>query len=184
MSYWNSKNMSIKGRVKVLNIFILSKLWYILESQDIPLNLMKDLNTLIKNFTWKGAPQVQFNSLHDRYEEGGLNLQDIFLKKQALRLKWLRDLVLSEDDSIEKFKARLVADGNSQKEGQAFDAVFAPVVRMSSVRILLVLAAAHDWGLWQLLIILPFPRLLPFLPLCIGPSLRSLLLLIALPDWQ
>ena len=105
MSYWNSKNMSIKGRVKVLNIFILSKLWYILESQDIPLNLMKDLNTLIKNFTWKGAPQVQFNSLHDRYEEGGLNLQDIFLKKQALRLKWLRDLVLSEDDSIEKFLA-------------------------------------------------------------------------------
>ena len=48
---------------------------------------------------------MQFNSLHDRYEEGGLNLQDIFLKKQALRLKWLRDLVLSDDDSIEKFRA-------------------------------------------------------------------------------
>lgn len=60
------------------------------------------------------------------------------------------DIKPRPDGSIEKFKARLVADGNTQKHGVDFDAVFATVVKISSIRIVLVLAAMHNWGLWQL----------------------------------
>ena len=51
------------------------------------------------------------------------------------------------DGSIEKFKARLVADGNTQKEGIDFDRIFATVVKTSTIRLLLIIAAAHDYNL-------------------------------------
>jgi len=53
------------------------------------------------------------------------------------------------DGSVEKFKARLVADGNTQKQGVDFDAVFATVVKLPTVRVALALAAQFRWGLWQ-----------------------------------
>ena len=51
------------------------------------------------------------------------------------------------DGSIEKFKARLVADGNTQKHGVDFDRVFATVVKALTIRIVLILAAARDYNL-------------------------------------
>jgi transposase InsO family protein len=51
------------------------------------------------------------------------------------------------DGSIEKFKARLVADGNTQKQGVDFDRVFASVVKTSTIRLVLVIAAARDFNL-------------------------------------
>ena len=50
------------------------------------------------------------------------------------------------DGSIEKFKARLVADGNTQKQGVDFDRVFATVVKTSTIRLVLIIAAARDYN--------------------------------------
>ena len=49
--------------------------------------------------------------------------------------------------SIEKFKARLVADGNTQKHGIDFDRIFATVVKTTTIRLVLALAAARDYNL-------------------------------------
>lgn len=54
------------------------------------------------------------------------------------------------DGSIERFKSRLVADGNTQKHGVDYEAVFATVFKMTTFRMMLVLAARNDYGLWQL----------------------------------
>ena len=51
------------------------------------------------------------------------------------------------DGSIEKFKARLVADGNTQKYGVDFDRVFSTVVKTSTIRLVLIIAAARDYNL-------------------------------------
>jgi hypothetical protein len=51
------------------------------------------------------------------------------------------------DGSIEKFKARLVADGNTQKFGVDFDRVFATVVKTLTIRLALAIAAARDYNL-------------------------------------
>ena len=49
--------------------------------------------------------------------------------------------------TIEKFKARLVADGNTQKFWVDFDRIFASVVKTSTIRLILLLAAARDYNL-------------------------------------
>ena len=77
MAYWSGKYLSLKGRVNVLNIFVLSKLWYVLESHDIPPNILKDFNRLISDFVWNDLHQCQLSNLHEKYDDGGLKLYKI-----------------------------------------------------------------------------------------------------------
>ena len=49
-----------------------------------------------------------------------------------------------------KYKARVVAKGYSQKEGVDYNEIFSPVVRHTSIRVLLALVAALDMELEQL----------------------------------
>ena len=54
------------------------------------------------------------------------------------------------DDTIPKYKARLVTKGFSQKAGIEFHEIFSPVVKLVSIRILLALVALYDLKLEQL----------------------------------
>ena len=47
------------------------------------------------------------------------------------------------------YKARLVAKGYAHREGIHYNEVFSPVVKHSSIRILLTLAAQYDYKLDQ-----------------------------------
>ena len=67
-----------------------------------------------------------------------------------MRSHYVFDLKVRPDNSIEKYKARLVADGCTQKFGIDYDAVFATVVKMATIRVMLAIAAIKDYGLWQL----------------------------------
>ena len=52
--------------------------------------------------------------------------------------------------TVEKFKARLVADGNTQKFGIDFDKIFSTVVKSSTIRHVFIVAAARDYNLSQI----------------------------------
>lgn len=56
----------------------------------------------------------------------------------------------NEDGSIDRFKARLVAQGYSQVKGVDYIKVFSPVARYTSVRSLLALANAQDLEIHQM----------------------------------
>lgn len=64
------------------------------------------------------------------------------LNKNVVKCKWVYKLKRGINGS-ERYKTRLVAKGFSQISGKDYDQTFAPVIRLSSLRILFVLAAEH-----------------------------------------
>ncbi|KXJ76174.1 hypothetical protein RP20_CCG010184 [Aedes albopictus] len=61
--------------------------------------------------------------------------------KRVLGCKWVFQLKRTADDKIARFKARLVAQGYNQQYGSEYDEVFAPVVRQTTFRTLMSVAA-------------------------------------------
>ena len=53
-------------------------------------------------------------------------------------------LKTEENSSRPRYKARLVVKSFSQKQDIDFDEIFYPVVKMSSIRVVLCMAAAMD----------------------------------------
>ena len=76
----------------------------------------------------------------------GSNTKD----KPVVSSKWIFKTKHSANGSIEKFKARFVAWGFSQKQGIDCEEAFTPVARYTYIKTILDLAAKMKWNLHQM----------------------------------
>ncbi|GKV07212.1 hypothetical protein SLEP1_g19010 [Rubroshorea leprosula] len=96
-------------------------------------------------------------SLED-YEVTNLPQDDVLVTHFALFAncdpltyeKWIYKTKLKENGKVGKFKARLVAKGYKQEFGIDYQEVFAPVVRMDTIRLVIALVAQNSWPIYQL----------------------------------
>jgi hypothetical protein len=61
--------------------------------------------------------------------------------KSVVGSRWIYKIKHAANGSIEKFKARFMAKGFSQKEGVDYDETFAPIARYTSIKVVISLAA-------------------------------------------
>jgi hypothetical protein len=71
------------------------------------------------------------------------------LGKRPITSKWIFKEKVGSSGRIEKLKVRLVAKGFMQIEGVDFYDTFAPVVRWSTIRIVISLATTKNWHIHQ-----------------------------------
>ena len=64
--------------------------------------------------------------------------------RKSLPCQWLFKIKYLADGTVDKYKARLVVQGNRQKESIDYNEIFAPVLRLESLRLLLAIATANN----------------------------------------
>jgi hypothetical protein len=64
--------------------------------------------------------------------------------------KWLFRHKLTSDGSLDRYKARWVLRGFTQRPGVDYDKIFSPVVKFAIVRDVMSLALSRDWVIHQL----------------------------------
>ena len=70
--------------------------------------------------------------------------------KSVVTSRWLYKINHAAYGNVEKYKAKFVARGFTQKEGIDFDETFAPVARYTTIRTIISLAAVFRWKLHQM----------------------------------
>ena len=96
---------------------------------------------------WREAINKELRALLDIGTFEFLRLQDLPPHANILRCHMLFTVKRNQDGSVDKFKCRLVADGNSQQWGLDFNRVFSTVAKISTLRLTLAVAAARDYNL-------------------------------------
>lgn len=96
---------------------------------------------------WKAAMQEEFESLMTNKT---WFLTDLPNDKKVIKSKWVFKVKRNTEGEVVRHKARLVVKGYSQKKGIDYEETFAPVVRYTSIRLLLAIAVKFDLTVYQM----------------------------------
>ncbi|CAB4023506.1 Hypothetical predicted protein [Paramuricea clavata] len=92
--------------------------------------MISEYSSLLENDTWELVPPCD--------------------DQNVVGSRWVLKVKRKEDGSIDRFKARVVAQGYSQTKGADYDEVFSSVARHTTLRTLLALANEYDLEVHQM----------------------------------
>jgi len=96
---------------------------------------------------WQQAMKEELDALEANHTWVTTSLP---LGTTSIGCRWIYKIKIKSDGTIERYKARLVAKGYTQLEGLDFLDTFAPVAKLTTLRLLLALAVTQNWVLKQL----------------------------------
>jgi hypothetical protein len=100
--------------------------------------MTEEYQSIINNDVWEIVPRMN--------------------SKDVVSSRWIFKIKHATDGSIEKYKARFVDCGFSQKEGIDYEDTFAPVARYTSIMTIIALAANMKWKLHKMDVKNKFPK--------------------------
>ena len=99
---------------------------------------------------WRKAAEKEYKSLLDNETWTLVPRNEVPSDRKVIEGKWVLTTKRNVDGSILRHKGRWVAKGYFQREGVDYTETFAPVAKMTSLRLLLSHVAVQDWELEQL----------------------------------
>jgi Reverse transcriptase (RNA-dependent DNA polymerase)/Integrase core domain len=88
---------------------------------------------------WAQAIKEEYENLNRHQTWDVLNESELPAGAKPIGCKWVFKVKLNPDGSVERYKARLVAQGFSQRWGIDYDETYAPVLQISTLRWLIAL---------------------------------------------
>lgn len=101
----------------------------------------KSVKSAISNPTWYEAMKSEYDAL---IKLCTWTLVELPSHKMAIGCKWVFGLKQNPYGFVNKYKARLVAKGFHQRLGHDYNETFSPVIKPTTVRILLTLAISNN----------------------------------------
>ncbi|GJR60005.1 ribonuclease H-like domain-containing protein [Tanacetum coccineum] len=96
---------------------------------------------------WTDAMNQQMDVL---LRNGTWELVDLPEGRKAIGSKWIYKIKFRSSGEIDRYKARLVAQGFGQKERIDYEETLSPIVKMVTVRCLLNIVVSMSWPVFQL----------------------------------
>jgi hypothetical protein len=113
---------------------------------DTPSTIEEAYSSPDANF-WKEAIRIEMDSI---MSNATWEIVERPYRCKPIGSKWVFKKKLRSDGTIERYKATLVIKGYSQKEGEDFFDTYSPVARLTTIRVLLSLAASHGLLIHQM----------------------------------
>ena len=110
-------------------------------------SLPNTIHEALSHPDWKQAMVEEMDALHST---GTWDLVPLPVDKSPVSCRWVYTVKIGPDGGVDRLKARLVAKGYTQVFGSDYYDIFSPVSKMTSVRLLLSMAAMSSWPLYQL----------------------------------
>ena len=120
--------------------------YYVFNLEENPSNLKEALDSPDTIF-WKEVVNDEVNSL---ISNKTWKLVELPPGCKTIGCKWVLWKKLKPDGTIDKFKARLVAKRFKQETDLDFFDTFSPVTRITSITLLIAIAAIHDLKIHQM----------------------------------
>ncbi|CAJ2678824.1 unnamed protein product [Trifolium pratense] len=111
-----------------------------------PTNLQEALSSMDADL-WQEAINDEMDSLESNKT---WHLVDLPPGCKPIGCKWILKKKLKPDGTVDKYKARLVAKGFRQRENIDFFDTFSPVTRITSIRVLISIAAIYNLEVHQM----------------------------------
>ncbi|XP_033134130.1 uncharacterized protein LOC103837662 isoform X1 [Brassica rapa] len=89
----------------------------------------------------------EFNSTNENHT---WDLVEATRKMNIVGCRWVFTIKYNPDGSIDRYKARIVAKGFHQQPGIDFNDTFSPVIKSTTIRLVLGLAVSSDWPIRQI----------------------------------
>ena len=96
---------------------------------------------------WRAAMSDEFNAL---LRNGTWDLVPPSSSTNLVGCKWVFRIKRNSDGTVDRYKARLVAKGFHQRPGIDYKETFSPVIKPTTIQIVLSLAVTNGWPLHQL----------------------------------
>jgi len=101
----------------------------------------------IKDPNWRNAMSAEYNAL---VNNGTWELVCPTTTTNIVGCKWIFRIKRNSNGSVDRYKACLVAKGFHQRPGVDYLETFSPVIKPTTIRLVLSLAVANRWSLRQL----------------------------------
>nr|GEU71613.1 retrotransposon protein, putative, Ty1-copia subclass [Tanacetum cinerariifolium] len=158
ISFWG---YALKTATHILNLVPTKKVFVRREAQD-------KLEARSEKCLFVGYPEESFRYLFYKPKDNVVFIarRGVILKREMISkednwinttpglkkvgYKWIFKKKTDMDGKVQTYKARLVAKGYNQTHGIDYEETFSRVAKIKTIRIMLAIAAFHDYEIWQL----------------------------------
>jgi hypothetical protein len=106
----------------------------------------RSISEALSNCHWKNAMDSEYHALQKK----AWHLVPPQQGRNIIDYKWVYKIKRKADGSLDRYKARLVAKGFTQHYGIDYEDTFSPIVKSTTIRIILSVAISEGWHLRQL----------------------------------